>query len=426
MITQFKNKKLLLAVSGGIDSIYMYHSLLKSCDLNSIQIGLAHVNYNTSSNSIKSMELCRALSQKNNHAFYFKNVKLNTESNFENNARVLRYSFFNSIMKREEYDYILTAHNKNDLIETLYMQNVDVGDYSSIPFNQQNNCILRPLINKSRSDIFSKVKRFGYKYYEDPTNSDLRYKRNHVRHKELPALNNKDIKIKELLNIHFNKVKLYNTFLHDYKEQKNNIITKKINSIEIDRKYLKSVDLYGFKLILQGIIKKECGQFIKKTTKYWRNLHFLVKSNKTDIYQIISEEISILIQNDKLLISSKYKTEVCKRIGNNTKWMNYRFNVSSYKKSGNNKDVNTFICPRSIYKDGLYIRKWMHGDKYIILNNKSKNISTLFNEKKIERTLRSNYPIIFNKDRVEWIPGLAHSQNNYLKSDKLLSITAER
>ena len=89
-------------------------------------------------------------------------------------------------------------------------------------------------------------------------------------------------------------------------------------------------------------------------------------------------------------------------------------------------DVNTFICPEKMYNNGLYIRKWLYGDKYIISNNKNKNISNLFNEKKIQTTLRSNYPIITYNDRVEWIPGLAHSENNYLESDNLITITLEK
>ena len=59
---------------------------------------------------------------------------------------------------------------------------------------------------------------------------------------------------------------------------------------------------------------------------------------------------------------------MCKRVGNNTNWMNYRFNVLPYIKKEDRKDVNTFICPEKMYKNGLYIRKWLYGDKYIISN----------------------------------------------------------
>jgi len=424
--SNFKNKKLLLAVSGGIDSIYMYHLFLENSRKNLFQIGLAHVNYNTSSTSNKSMELCKKLSIENNHSFYIKEVNLNTKSNFENNARIIRYNFFNSIMKNENYDYILTAHNKDDLIETLYMQNTDSEDYSSIPFNQENHFIIRPLIDLNRLEIDKEVKKYNYKFYEDSTNKDLKYKRNFIRHKVIPYLEKKDLKIEELLKTYHDKRKMYNIFLNTYKEEKNAIIFEGTNFIEINRNYLKSIDIYAFKLILQGVIKNKLDQLIKKTNKYWNEFYRLIKSDKKNIYQNISDDIKILIQNDKLLLSFAKKSEVCKKINDNTTWMNYRFNISSYQKNKNKKNEHTFIFPESMYNDGLYIRKWIHGDRYLISKGRSKNISDLFNEKKVKTIFRFNYPVVICNDRIEWVPGLAHSANNYLKSDNLLSITMEK
>ena len=125
-------------------------------------------------------------------------------------------------MKSENYDYILTAHNKDDLIETLYMQNTNIDDYSSIPLNQENNFILRPLLAIPRSEIQKEVNKYDYKYYEDPTNQNLNYKRNFVRHKALPELQDKDTKIEELLNVYNNKIKMYNNFLSSFKNKKYN------------------------------------------------------------------------------------------------------------------------------------------------------------------------------------------------------------
>jgi len=404
----------------------MYHTISKEFKKKSFNLGIAHVNYNTSAISRKSMQLCKALSIKNKHSFYLKEVKLDTKSNFENNARTLRYDFFNSIMKSENYDYILTAHHKDDLIETLYMQNTNIDDYSSIPLNQKNNFILRPLISISRLKIQEEVKKYNYKYYEDPTNQNLNYKRNFVRYKELPELEDKDTKIENLLNVYNNKIKMYNNFLSSFKEQRMNIIATNSDQIKINRDYLRSIDRYAFKMILQGVIKDEFNRFIKKTSKYWNELYRLMKSNKVDIHKKISSTIDLFIENDQILISFENNAEVCKRVENNTKWMKSTFNILPYQERRDRKDVNTFICPEKMYKNGLYIRKWLHGDKYIISNKKNKKISNLFNEKKIATALRSNYPIITYRDRVEWVPGLAHSENNYLKSDNLITITLEK
>ena len=70
--SSLENKKLLICVSGGIDSIFLYHNILMLQSKYNFKIGLAHVNYNTSSESNNSMELCRELSKLNNHPFYLK------------------------------------------------------------------------------------------------------------------------------------------------------------------------------------------------------------------------------------------------------------------------------------------------------------------------------------------------------------------
>ena len=65
-------------------------------------------------------------------------------------------------------------------------------------------------------------------------------------------------------------------------------------------------------------------------------------------------------------------------------------------------------------------------DKYPISNKKNKQISKLFNEKKVDHLERKEYPIITNGDTIKWIPGIAYSNNCFLESDKLISITARR
>ena len=93
ILSELKNKRLLLAISGGIDSIYMYHFIRNKKYLKSSNIGIAHINYNTSDYSNKAFQLCRELAIRNNHKFYYKSTKISSNVNFENQARVVRYNF---------------------------------------------------------------------------------------------------------------------------------------------------------------------------------------------------------------------------------------------------------------------------------------------------------------------------------------------
>ena len=77
---ELKNKRLLIALSGGIDSVYMYHLIASKSYLKSLDIAIVHVNYNTSSHSINAYHLCKKLAIKNKHKFYYKSVKISSPS----------------------------------------------------------------------------------------------------------------------------------------------------------------------------------------------------------------------------------------------------------------------------------------------------------------------------------------------------------
>ena len=89
-----------------------------------------------------------------------------------------------------------------------------------------------------------------------------------------------------------------------------------------------------------------------------------------------------------------------------------------------NKNFSLF--QREQYDQGLYVRRWLHGDIYKISKNHKKLVSKLFNDKKINKIERRIYPVIFSNNSIVWIPGLAHAENNYINSKNLLAINCER
>ena len=426
-LEKFNKKKLLLAVSGGIDSIYMYHKILNSKDRHSYDIGLAHVNYNTSPISSKAYLLCLELAKNNNHPFYGKSVSLDTNNDFENNARNLRYSFFKSITEREGYDYILIAHTRDDLIETLYMRSGVSNDFSSLPFNRSQDLYKRPILNKERKQIIDETKKKKYKYYDDPTNLDTKYKRNNIRHRILPNLIRKDKVVNQLLESYDINRQFYKDFLSKYEKLMKNHISYKNRKITIPKSILIQSSNYSMKLIIQGSVKDYFNVFVTKTHKFWAELYEIIKSDKINVIKSLSDDIIISFNKSNITINRIIESDICKKIKHKTKWMDYTFTVAPYENETQHlNDRNTFICPESIYKSGLYVRKWIDGDKYPISNKKNKQISKLFNENKVNRVERKQYPIVTNGDTIKWIPGVVHSNNCYLESDKLILITANR
>ena len=424
-LKSLSDKKFLLAVSGGIDSIFLYHSFLRLSKEYNFKISLAHVNYNTSINSKLAMFLCQNLSQKNKHPLYLKICNLNSKENFESWARNIRYKFFNNIKRIEKYDYIVTAHNKDDLIETLYMQKNNKKDISIIPLNQIHNKIIRPLININNNEIKIAINQSGHKFIEDLTNKDLKYKRNNLRLKILPKIKNKDKIIADLLDIYKIKIKNYNDFkIKSINKNKDYIkFNKYSDKLIINRQFFSDLDVYEMKLILQGAVEKYFKNNIEKTEKYWINLFKKMSSNKNNYLERISDNLKLHFNKKYIFISRNKNFIQAKLLKDGTTWVGGNFSVERYNSKEyfkNNKNI--FLYPKSFFNKGLTIRKWFYGDKYMMLNGHSKKISKLFIDNKIDLSSKECLPIILKKDKIEWIPGLAFSKNDYKNLNNLLKI----
>ena len=160
---------------------------------------------------------------------------------------------------------------------------------------------------------------------------------------------------------------------------------------------------------------------------FWSELLTLIISEKNDIYKLINNRIIIYLSNDFIKIYNVPEPVYCNKITDGASWNNYYFSLNSYNSDDNIKlDKNIFIVPKKKYDEGLYIRNWLDGDFYRISHNHKKLVSKLFNDKKINKIERRSYPVIVSNNSIVWVPGLAHSENNYSNYNNLLAITCER
>ena len=184
------NHKIIVAVSGGIDSVVLLDLLIRTGYFCSI----AHCNFMLRNEASDADELfVEQLSQKYNIPFYTKsfNTLEYSESNhisIQMAARELRYEWFEDLRNEVDYDYIATAHNKNDVAETFFINLVrgtGIRGLSGIPPGSGH--ILRPLIFFEREDIRAYAEKYGLSWREDITNSQTKYSRNKIRHHIIPA-----------------------------------------------------------------------------------------------------------------------------------------------------------------------------------------------------------------------------------------------
>ena len=424
-LSSLNDKKLLLCVSGGIDSIFLYHNILALKTKYNFKIGLAHVNYNTSKISYKAMNLCKELSTSNCHPLYLKVYNKTIKSNFEHAAREVRYNFFNQIKEVEGYDYILTAHNKDDFLETLYMQR-EIDDFSILPYSNSPNYMLRPLLDIKREEIEEYITNKNYLYMDDPTNLDTRYKRNHIRINVFPKMKNKTELSKSLFKDYLLKLKKYKKTCLEMIISKNKYISYDplSDTIKIDNSYIRKIDYYSFKLIFQGIINKQFKIKINNTNKFWQEMYRQILLPNKKISFNIHKRLAICSDFKFLYIHFLSHDYQSKRITNKLKWGGGKFTISKNEKiiPQDLDDKNVFIATSEDYKKGLFVRKWFNGDKILTSNNQTKLISDLFNNYKLLPFVKSTKPIITREDNIAWIPGVIISGNNHLINKSTIRI----
>ncbi|BDD39754.1 tRNA lysidine(34) synthetase TilS [Streptococcus ruminantium] len=186
-----KHKNVLVALSGGLDSMNLFYLLYECRQQLEIEIGIAHVNHKQRKESIDEENYLKQLAKKYQVPFYISHFRGKFS---ENAARQWRYNFFENVMKQEGYTALVTAHHADDQAETVFMRLIRgnrLRHLSAIqpvqPFGTGE--LIRPLLSFKKSDFDELY------HFEDKSNAGLDYFRNRVRNQYLPQLKQENPKI---------------------------------------------------------------------------------------------------------------------------------------------------------------------------------------------------------------------------------------
>jgi len=181
-------KRLLLAVSGGADSVALFRSLLVS----EFDIEVTHLDHALRDSSIRDYDFVKELCQTHDVPFHSERIDVTAIAkekkwNLEDAARRLRYSFLTRVAKEISANVIVTAHNQDDQAETVMMQLLRGAAFlKGMPARQKQ--VIRPLLNCSREEIETYLASLNQSYVTDETNFDTNYRRAWLRHEVLPML----------------------------------------------------------------------------------------------------------------------------------------------------------------------------------------------------------------------------------------------
>lgn len=411
-------KKLLLAVSGGLDSIVMTDLFHKS----SFEIVMAHCNFQlrgvesfgdqnfvqeyANANKIKLF-----LTQFDTEAFA-RDYKLSTQVA----ARELRYSWFYELLETEEYDYILTAHHADDNLETFLINLVrgtGLDGLTGIP--EQNENVIRPLLVFSRQEIEQYAKENNIDWREDSSNASDKYLRNKIRHNLVPIL--KDLNPDFLSS--FYKTQNYLQESQVMAEDASIMVYQQVakengDDIHFDLNQLKKLPNYQSYLY----------QWLKEFGfSAWDDIYDLADGQSGK--QVFSNEFRLLKNRNFLILSPINSSDTAEEyhIEKEQQEVKVPLNLVFSKADNIGLGSNTAIfVNEDQLQFPLVLRRWKEGDVFqpFGMEGKSKKVSKFFKDEKLSLIEKENSWILCSDNQIVWIVGLR--QDERFRPDSTKSI----
>lgn len=190
-----KDDRLLIAVSGGMDSMALLHLIAHlPADLRPF-FAVAYVHHNLRPETEQEFIYVKQYCEEYSYPFYYRKWQEADQitTNVEAQAREFRYHFFAEIMNEQNLTKLITAHHADDQLETVLMKGIKgsvLKDLQGIRWQREINgiSVIRPLLQFSKAELKHYVESQHIRYFEDSSNQDLRFMRNRLRHEFIPKL----------------------------------------------------------------------------------------------------------------------------------------------------------------------------------------------------------------------------------------------
>ena len=399
--------RILLAVSGGIDSMVMAHLFLHLDN----ETGIAHCNFSLrAEESDNDEKLVQKFAADHNLPFYSavfrtKEIAKNKGLSIQMAARELRYEWFEEIRMKYNYDSIAVAHNLNDNIETLIINLTRGTGLAGLSgMRPVKNRIIRPILFATRQSIINYCKHEGIAYREDKSNADTKYTRNKIRHLVLPLLQEINPSIEATLNESADRFYELNEIISEHISGLRDKITENkegftifnisrlkelTHNMAIIYELFKPYDLRNAQLSdLLKVIKGKTGGWISTDT------HRIIKNRKELIVsgEEVRKENRVIVKNITalkrvpLIESAEY------------------INITSGFEIPAETSVACISTEKLVFP--LTIRKWEAGDFFYPLGMmQKKKLSDYFIDKKYSILDKENKLILESDGKIIWIIG---------------------
>jgi len=401
-----KDSKLLIAISGGIDSVVLTHLLQQL----KFDISLAHCNFQLRGNESNLDEtFVKNLADDLNvdcHNISFDTNAVSKEKKISTQmaARDLRYHWFANLVAINNYDYVLTAHQKDDVLETFlinFTRGTGLEGLTGIPETNKN--IIRPLLVFTRNEIENFAVKNNINWREDKSNASTKYLRNKIRHDVIPVLKEINPSLMDSFDNTLEHLKGSQDIVKNAIEllkKEATIFENDILKIDINKiKALSNSKAYLFELLKEYHFTE------------WDDIVNLLDAQSGK--QVFSKSHR-LVKDRKDLLLAKIDTTDSNQVYTienfDTNFIASEFNLNFVLKNkfAETKSIkNTIQLDIDLLKLPLKLRKWQHGDFFYPTGMKGKKkLSDFFNDEKMSLLEKEKVWILTTSaNEIIWVIG---------------------
>ncbi|WP_372919842.1 tRNA lysidine(34) synthetase TilS [Salegentibacter sp.] len=393
--------RLLLAVSGGLDSVVLTHL----CHEAKLDFAIAHCNFNLRGNEsdadekfVKKLAVdmdCQVFTQNFDTKSYAGDKGLSIQMA----ARELRYKWFEELRLQHNYGFVLTAHHANDDVETFFINLVRGTGLEGLSGIQvENKKVIRPLLKFSRKEIEAYAREKKITWREDSSNASTKYLRNKIRHEIVPQF--------EELNPGF-----VQTFLQTQEHLK--------QSQDLVEDYL---SLIYPEAVQKGKLGYELDiAFLRKIPNTKPVLYQLLKSfgftEWDDVYNLLDAQPGKmvfssghrLIKDREKLILTELPSEIENQqfeIEENEEFVMLPIGTFTFSVVNEIEEraENCIYVDPDLLDYPLIVRKWQKGDYFYPFGMKGrKKLSDFFKDKKLSLPEKENSWLLCSGEKIVWV-----------------------
>jgi tRNA(Ile)-lysidine synthase len=420
-----KGDKVLIACSGGPDSVVLLHLLYGLRFKYNLDLRLAHINHNLRDrDSNKDEAFIKGLAQELALPVYVKSVNVRAfakreKLTIEETARKVRYEFLDELAKKHGIDRIATAHTLNDQAETVLMRllrGAGPSGLAGIPVKRGR--IIRPLLSITREEILRYLKQNKITYRIDRTNLKSDFLRNRIRNRLIPQLAKEyNPKLIEILS----KTAEILSEQEEYLKEKTDKLAEKF--ITIEGRQAVSLGVARFSKLPEILQRNLVRLAWEKLCKEVYPLDFdevervlnLAHQGKTGQRANLQKNFWVEKAHGKIIFFELSKKRVSRKLSGPGKLsipelrMEVKYDIVRRKKLP--KEIlspaeNVAYLDYDKFDEPPLLRSWDKGERFKPLGMKgSKKLSDFFTDLKVPRHQRENIPVLSSSGQIAWVIG---------------------